>query len=232
MARVRANFVDGTLDVGIDNDDTTLVSGGLADLPAVSGGDRAVIVLDPEGTAGPPEIVLVTAHTAATDTATVLRGQEGTSARSHLADTEWEHSPTAIDAGPSSDATKGATLAANQQLTASFADLTGVSFTLDRLGLWMVIATARFAIPAGHSLESQLATSGGTASIDNAVGTFELVNAADSSRQSTGSTVHFVTVTALTPTVKLQARVSTGTPGAGDLAVQDFTRMSAVWLGA
>nr|AAO91886.1 putative transmembrane protein [uncultured bacterium] len=74
-----------------------LTSAALADLAAVVAPDFKRLVLDPDGVDGDPEIVHVTAHPALGTTATVSRGQEGTSARQHLADTPWIHAATKAD---------------------------------------------------------------------------------------------------------------------------------------
>lgn len=55
------------------------------------------IVLDPDGYGGNPEIAYLTGHTSASGTATILRGQEGTTARAHIQDTPWVHSATSKD---------------------------------------------------------------------------------------------------------------------------------------
>jgi len=95
--RVRGNNAQGTVsDNPLTAGATTLNSAGLANFPAVSAAQHAVIVLDPLRTAGAPEIITVTAHTAAATSATVLRGQYGTAARSHNQNTMWVH-PTTID---------------------------------------------------------------------------------------------------------------------------------------
>lgn len=98
MARLRTNFVTGTVsDNPLLIGATTLNSAGLADLEAVSGSDIAVIVLDPESKNGDPEIVYVTAHTASATSATITRGQEGTTARQHISGTRWIHGPLEND---------------------------------------------------------------------------------------------------------------------------------------
>lgn len=98
MARLRTNNVFGTttnnpLLIG----GTTLSGAGLANLVAVTAPDVAVITLDPNRVHGAPEIVYVTAHTAANTSATILRGQEGTAARQHPNGTFWVHGATAVD---------------------------------------------------------------------------------------------------------------------------------------
>ena len=70
---------------------TTLNAAGLNRLAVIDTTNHAVIVIDPDRTAGEPEIVLVTAHAALGEVVTVLRGQLGTSARSHARGTVWRH---------------------------------------------------------------------------------------------------------------------------------------------
>ncbi len=96
--RLKTAFVSGTI---LNNPlligGTTLSSNELSTFPAVVSPDIGVIVLDPRGTAGAPEVVWVTAHTAAATTATITRGQEGTAARQHLVGVAWVHGPTIMD---------------------------------------------------------------------------------------------------------------------------------------
>lgn len=95
--RVRTNNVQGTVsDNPLTNVATTLNSSGLANLAAISS-QHAVIILDPLRSAGAPEIVVVTAHTGAATSATVSRGQYGTSARQHAQGTLWVHAPLTED---------------------------------------------------------------------------------------------------------------------------------------
>ena len=96
MARVRANFVRGTVsDSPLTIASTTFNSASLANLPEVAGTDIAVVVIDPLGSA--PEVVYVTAHTAAATVATISRGQESSSAAEWPAGTAWVHGATARD---------------------------------------------------------------------------------------------------------------------------------------
>jgi hypothetical protein len=73
---------------------TSITSSRFAELPAVASPDILWIVLDRYGMYGAPEIVAITAHTASSITATVLRAQQGTVARSHVAGTTWDSIPT------------------------------------------------------------------------------------------------------------------------------------------
>lgn len=96
-SRIRADNVFGTLtDNPLLVGATTMNGAGLANLPAVTS-NHAVIVLDPLRTAGAPEIVIVTAHTAAATSATITRGAYGTTARQHAAGVLWIHAPTIED---------------------------------------------------------------------------------------------------------------------------------------
>lgn len=91
--RIRANNVYGlTTDNPLTAGAVTFNSPGLALLPVVSSA-HAVVTLDPLREFGEPEIVVVTAHTAAATVATIVRGQYGTAARSHPENTTWVHAP-------------------------------------------------------------------------------------------------------------------------------------------
>ena len=96
--RTRTNFVGGLVeDNPLTNVATTLTSAGLAALPVIDTTNHAALILDPDGIHGAPEIVWVTAHSASSTTATILRAQESTSARQHLRDTYWVHTATVAD---------------------------------------------------------------------------------------------------------------------------------------
>ena len=96
--RTRTNFVGGLVeDNPLTNVATTLTSAGLAALPVIDTTNHAALILDPDGIHGAPEIVWVTAHSASSTTATILRAQESTSARQHLRDTYWVHTATVRD---------------------------------------------------------------------------------------------------------------------------------------
>lgn len=90
-ARIRENSVFGTVaDNPLSPGATTLNSNQLVLFPVISG-DHAVITLDPLRQYGDPEIVVITAHTAAATTVTIQRGQYGTIAREHPFGTVWVH---------------------------------------------------------------------------------------------------------------------------------------------
>lgn len=96
--RVRALAVGGLVeDNPLSSSATTLTSAGLAALPAIGSTEHAVIVADPDGLSGAPEVIYVTAHTAGAGTATIVRGQETSTARQHDRDTPWIHGPTLKD---------------------------------------------------------------------------------------------------------------------------------------
>lgn len=101
MVRVRWLGVTGRLSAGIDDNDTSISSAGLADLPVITAPDYAVLILDPGATAGTPEVVYVTAHTASATTATISRGEEtgegGSVGRTHASNTYWVNGPTPAD---------------------------------------------------------------------------------------------------------------------------------------
>ena len=96
--RLRFDSVGGLIDDNpLTAGATTLNSAGLANLGVVGTIDHAALVLDPDALEGNPEIVYVTAHTASATSATILRGQEGTSALQHSLDIPWVHAPTVVD---------------------------------------------------------------------------------------------------------------------------------------
>lgn len=76
---------------------TTINSAAFANLSAVTGADIMWITLYPDASGGAPEIVKVTAHTASATSVTVVRGQQGTTARAHNLNTVWKHAVTASD---------------------------------------------------------------------------------------------------------------------------------------
>lgn len=95
--RRRNDCVAGVLGSTLSAASTTMTSAGLASLEAISSTEHAVIVIDPGRTAGAPETVWVSAHTASSTSAKVIRGREGTSARTHSSTERWVHAPTSYD---------------------------------------------------------------------------------------------------------------------------------------
>lgn len=96
--RVRSDFKSGTItDNPLTNVATTINSAAFANLPAIGATEHLMLVLDPTAVAGAPEVVKVTAHTGSATSLTVVRGQDGSSARQHASGTIWRHAPVASD---------------------------------------------------------------------------------------------------------------------------------------
>ena len=96
--RVRSGFQDGVIDDNpLTNSATTLTSTELNVVPVIDTTNHMALILDPEETGGAPEIAYITAHTVGATTATILRGQEGTTARQHALSILWHHGPTIRD---------------------------------------------------------------------------------------------------------------------------------------
>lgn len=98
MATLYSNFLQGTLTTSVIDTDVSLSSTGFTSLPLVTSPNVLWIVLDPQASAGAPEVVQVTAHTLNNSSVTVTRGAQGSVARAHLAGTAWSHALTASDA--------------------------------------------------------------------------------------------------------------------------------------
>lgn len=83
---------------------TSFNSTQLASMLAVAAPNTMWVLLDPDGVNGAPEIVQVTAHTAATTVATIARGQQiaagGGAARVHPFGTAWAAAVTPDDLPP------------------------------------------------------------------------------------------------------------------------------------
>lgn len=115
--RVRQNFLGGLVeDNPLTAAATTLTSTSLAAMVAIGTTQHLPVVIDPDGIYGEPEIVWVTAHTVSAGIATILRGQEGTTARQHNRDVTWLHGsvvrdfPTVLNAAASSAFTLSTTI--------------------------------------------------------------------------------------------------------------------------
>lgn len=90
--RVRSNNAYGvTTDNPLTAGATTFNSTQLTLLPNIAVGQHTIIVLDPKRVFGQPEIVVVTAHTGLSTTATITRAAYGTTAVSHAVGTAWAH---------------------------------------------------------------------------------------------------------------------------------------------
>lgn len=162
--RVRANFVGGLVeDAPLSSSATVLTSASLANLPVIDSTHHAALIIDPDAVDGNAEIVWVTAHTAAATTATILRGQEGTTARQHAQDTPWVHTSTVQDYEPTmrhSFRVVKSTEASNQALTSNTDtkitwgaehfdisntfDLAADRFDVPEAGIYMFGATIQF----------------------------------------------------------------------------------------
>lgn len=213
MPVIYSNFRSGV----VDNNPlliggTSLSSTALANFPTVTAPDTAWIVLDPEGTAGAPEIVQVTAHTASATTATIVRGQQtssgGGAARQHLQNTVWVMPVTAADlhlAAPTA-----ATVATSQSTSSTtFTDLaTVVSVTLTTGTLVCISAVAEVtAIPAAAPRIS-VAISGATTVAAGTTRTLEVGAGGAAPTWTNGSAL--VAVTAGTNTFTLKFRSQDG----------------------
>lgn len=96
--RLRRNNIAGTItDNPLLVGSTTINSPGFVDLPVVDGTNHLLLILDPLELGGTAEIVMVTAHTVAASSVTVIRGMEGSGARQHALATTWFHGPVASD---------------------------------------------------------------------------------------------------------------------------------------
>src|SRR3990167_8798804 len=98
IIRKKAGFVSGTItDNSLLVGATTMNGAALANIPAIVSPDICILVLDPTGSAGAPELVYITAHTAAATSATIARAKESTTARQHASGVDWAHVPTSKD---------------------------------------------------------------------------------------------------------------------------------------
>lgn len=92
--RMRVNFLSGraSADIAVGS---PIASADFNVIPVVAAPEYMVLVLDPDQDFGVPEIVHVTAHLAGDTQMTVVRGQEGTTERTHPASTAWRNTGTA-----------------------------------------------------------------------------------------------------------------------------------------
>jgi hypothetical protein len=95
MPTIFSNFQSGTLtDNPLTSGATSVNSAAFANLPVVAATDTMWLALDPTGANGAPEIVQVTVHTSSATVLTVVRAQQGTTARAHPVGTQWVASAT------------------------------------------------------------------------------------------------------------------------------------------
>jgi hypothetical protein len=91
--RIRQDFIDGELAVGLDPSDLVMESDELAGLQVIDHAEDSRFAVVTIG----DEVVHVTEHEANATTATIERGQEQTEPLEHDEGDRWEHSPTAVD---------------------------------------------------------------------------------------------------------------------------------------
>lgn len=84
---------------------TVVTSPQFALLPAVFTPNYLPICLDPMQVIGAPEVVWISSHSASSFSATVVRAQEGTSARAHASNETWEYSGGSLAGLPVSPST-------------------------------------------------------------------------------------------------------------------------------
>lgn len=94
-------------------------------MEVVTSPDIMAVSLDPEGANGPPEIVWITDHAAASSTATMERHKENTLAREHPQDTDWVNALTAVDVDDLFSAVEDVETALANYLLKSGGTLTG-----------------------------------------------------------------------------------------------------------
>lgn len=101
MPQLYANAAGGTVnDNPLSTVATSINSAAFANLPAVAAPDFMYLTVDPTAVGGLPEIVKVTAHTAAATVCTVVRysqvqtGLTAASGRTHVLGTIWRHIST------------------------------------------------------------------------------------------------------------------------------------------
>lgn len=98
--RVRFDFVAGGLSVALVAGDTTLQSNGLQDLPALLTDEfcmACLFTVDNLGRVTKKEIIKITAHSAAAGSATIVRGQLGTTAQGWSIGDRWSLSDLSDD---------------------------------------------------------------------------------------------------------------------------------------
>ncbi len=126
--RLFQDFISFVTDTDPGVGGLSLSAPGLAALLVVADPDFVALTLDPEAVNGDPEIVWVSAHSSSATTATIVRGQEGTTPRAHPIGTQVVLGPTAdtleeIETDVATNVTNVATNVTNIATnTASFVD--------------------------------------------------------------------------------------------------------------
>lgn len=119
MSEVRYNNSVGQLGAPMAPTDTSITFTGSPGWATLAGGDYIKLVIDPTlGSASPSpnplfEIVYVTAYTGGASTATIERGQEGTTAQAHAVNAIWMNGATAADFAGAIEVTDGTTTVTN-----------------------------------------------------------------------------------------------------------------------
>jgi hypothetical protein len=179
MTVLLQDFLSGnlgsTLSIGAA---TGVTDSSFAALPAVTSPDTLKLVLDPDGTAGDPEIVTITDHTAASTTVNMTRGSEGTTARQHLSSTKWVNAVTTTDFNRigfdgtiTADLTGNADTATALAATKNFSltgDVTAAAVAFDGSGnVELTTAMANDSVDLGtHTTGNYVATVAGGTNID------------------------------------------------------------------
>lgn len=101
MARVRIDNSIGTLGAALTSAGTTITFASAPSWATLPKGNIIPLVLDPPGASpnGNYEVVYVTAYTSGATTATIKRGQEGTTGVAHSNGATWMVGPTAAGEG-------------------------------------------------------------------------------------------------------------------------------------
>lgn len=169
--RYRQNFIGGLIDTSdLSASGTTMNSAGLASVTtAITSTNHMPITLDPDGIYGAPEIAYITALTVGATSCTLLRGQEGTTARQHLMDTPWVHAPTKRDyAGSFATAQHTANITFAPSSAGVFADLcTDADVTVAaQVGDWLEVAIALEVGAAANPIYFDVATRVGGSAVN------------------------------------------------------------------
>lgn len=98
--RVQIDFRFGQLSGGVDSLATSLSSPAFAALPSDLSTTRYLPITLADDSQSLYEVVWITGHAAGSQAVTVVRGREGSSARTWGSGTVWRHGPTARDAIP------------------------------------------------------------------------------------------------------------------------------------
>ena len=137
MARLRFDAVRGETSTALSPASVSFSSPGLARIGTVGGGDTALVcfyVTDANGNITASENVSITAHNIGDTSATILRGQEGTTPQSWPVNTAWSHGWSVADVSDVEFLTSAETtraLAAEAALSASIGSETNARIAAD-----------------------------------------------------------------------------------------------------